>query len=228
MAATWVNVAFIKATVTPVCTRPLSLYTVEKRNLMENMEAVATRLLDVLLKKVPELDAIPLVQAFLACNPAVGFEQLVQMRADGLLLLEYESEECKSVRGESPVTCAESKCTHKESSAWLCRQFFAAFLNAMSGPGGTGREVREHFMAGGGVALSLQELRTPEFLAQLDKSQADSLVADVAGMLIAMIFNVSNVPELLSQLATLLRANNFFDTLEKYAASKSVPFIFLF
>ena len=107
----------------------------------------------------------------------------------------------------------------KQSDAgWVWRYFVAIISNTMVTPGDLGKAMCEHFLEGGGVALCLKELSSPDFLKHKDEELKNSTAARVLGNYISILFNVS-YRGFTGELGTQLRENGFFEVLEPYSSS---------
>ena len=144
-----------------------------------------------------DTSGIPLVNAFIACNPSAGLSLIAELHAQ-----------------------KEFKFESKSDAAYVARYFLSQFANALGGPGGTNEDAGENLLAGGGVTSCLTMLRADEFIANKDKSKQDSFAAQAAGCLISLIFNVSRHASLFSRVGSDLRANNFLDVLTPFASAK--------
>ena len=188
---------YLTATVSPVCARPLNMAALERAGLLEKMVKVHERLIEIALNK--DETGIPLVRTFIGCNPASALSEMARLHAEKKFSFETE-----------------------QGGPEICRIFLRQFGNAMGGPGGTDTELREHYMEGKGVANTLSLLRSDEFIAHKDDSTETSMTADTAGILLAMLYNVSPEDSLLQRLRRELRANKFLDALTPFAASRYV------
>ena len=198
-----VSPEFLTETVRPLCASPLEMATLEQAGFGEKMLKVNNRLMEI--KRNQDKMGIPLVRAFIECNPANGLAEITRLHAEKQISFQ----------------------THKEAPA-VCMQFLSQFENAIGGPGGSGTEVKEHFLAGMGVANSLQLLRSEEFRAHKEDNTEESMTARTAGILLTILFNISTLPSLLPRLRSDLRTNNFIDALTPFGESKYAIIAFVF
>ena len=159
------------------------------------MRKVSERLNEINFNQ--DSSGIPLVRAFIECNPSKGLSLIAELHAQ------------KDFTFES-----------KSDAARVAFNFLVQFVNVLGCSGGTDVDARENILAGGGVTSCLSMLRADEFIANKDKSMQDSLVADAAGILISLIFNVSTNAALFSRVGSDLRANNFLEVLTPFASAK--------
>ena len=188
---------YLTQTVSPVCARPLNMAALEHAELLEKMEKVKDRLYEININK--DETGIPLVRAFIGCNPASALDEMRRLHAE--MKFSFET---------------------KIGAPKICRSLLIQFGNGMGGPGGTGRELKEHFLNGKGVANTLSLLRSQEFKSHVNDNTKTSQTANTAGILLTLLFNVSNVDSLLERLRNELRCNNFLDALTPFAASTYV------
>ena len=97
------------------------------------------------------------------------------------------------------------------------------FFNGMAGPkGATKRAVCAHYLDGGGVRATLEELRSDTFRAKRDADPAKSGTAKAITSHLALLYNTSNELSLLMPLGIELRKLDYYPVLQHYALSRSV------
>ena len=141
-------------------------------------------------------EAEALVKALIDSNPMLGMKRGIEMHQKVMKELENESD-----------------------AGWVWRFLVGVVANTMVTPGDLGKSVCEHFLAGGGVALCLKELSSPDFLKHKNDDPRNSLAAKVLGIYISLLFNVS-YRGFTGELGTQLRSNGFFKVLEPYSSSE--------
>ena len=140
---------------------------------------------------------IPLVKAFIACNPSKGLSLIAQLHAQKEFTFESNSD-----------------------AACVALNFLLQFQNVLGCPGGTDMDAGEKMLAGGEVTSCLAMLRADEFIVNKEKSNQESLAASAAVILISLLLSVSTRRGLYSGAGSDLRANNFIDVLTPFASAK--------
>ena len=192
-----VNAIFVSKTIQVVV---VSKKTEDYENveLKTNMQKVRDTLLDVGVGKITDPLGKELVLAFVSENPIQGIRRLIEMRKSKI----YHLEDPKS------------------NIPYVHRWLLSALTNSMTIKVSVWLQVCLHYLDGDGVKLSLEELKTVEFLAKKDATKDESLTATAIGSHLAILNNICNKEELKSRFGGELRELNFYEILEPYSMSK--------
>ncbi len=172
----------------------------DQKDLRNKLGQVNVILQDVATGTIFGPQAKPILQAFLHGDTIRTMEKIINLRKSGKFNL---------LNSESHIS-------------WVYIGLISAISNAMVGPLGTGIQVGEQYLMDGGVKQTLEELRSKEFLENLNRSKEESLIAKAIGAHLSLLNNTAAEDALRTNLGEIIREYDFYEILKPYAISKYV------